>query len=276
MRYANAEAKVVPPTTPLLCHRSDCLTHFARHEHGLKRRVLDRHRIVEDHHHAVTGIALERAAVSDDEFADSGVVVAQQGHHVFRVGALSEPCKPAQIAEEGGYLSAMAFKLLLAPRSDDQISYLRRTEAPQPAHAFDFAYVVGDALFELFVEVYHLVLFSTAAAPANSRVFSDGYGGLVGEAVSARAILLVVKGLHLEAVHHDDAQKIVALAGSERLDCAERLTFSSASKSDQRIGNVNCLMEGGEPKPGDYQGEPDVPSPNLPALEKSNLLKNLR
>ena len=46
----------------------------------------------------------------------------------------------------------MAFELLLRPRRDDQISHLRRQEAPQPAHAFDFAYLVGDALFELLVE----------------------------------------------------------------------------------------------------------------------------
>jgi hypothetical protein len=28
------------------------------------------------------------------------------------------------------------------------ISHLRRQEAPQPAHAVDFTYLVGDALFE--------------------------------------------------------------------------------------------------------------------------------
>ena len=46
----------------------------------------------------------------------------------------------------------MAFELLLAAGRNDQISHLRRQEAPQPAHAFDFAYLVGDALFELLVE----------------------------------------------------------------------------------------------------------------------------
>ena len=45
----------------------------------------------------------------------------------------------------------MAFELPLAPGRDDQISHLRRKEAPQPAHAFDFAYLVGDAVFELLV-----------------------------------------------------------------------------------------------------------------------------
>jgi hypothetical protein len=41
----------------------------------------------------------------------------------------------------------MAFELLLAPRRHNQVSHLGRQEAPQPAHAFDFANLVGDALF---------------------------------------------------------------------------------------------------------------------------------
>ena len=32
-----------------------------------------------------------------------------------------------------------------------EISHLWRQKAPQPAHALDFAYLVGDALFELLV-----------------------------------------------------------------------------------------------------------------------------
>jgi hypothetical protein len=45
----------------------------------------------------------------------------------------------------------MTFELLLAARGDDQISDLRRQEAPQPAHAFDFVHLVGHALFELLI-----------------------------------------------------------------------------------------------------------------------------
>jgi hypothetical protein len=51
----------------------------------------------------------------------------------------------------------MAFELLLCTRRNDQISHLRRQEAPQPAHAFDFAYLVGDAMFELLVELEDLL-----------------------------------------------------------------------------------------------------------------------
>jgi hypothetical protein len=45
----------------------------------------------------------------------------------------------------------MTFELLLRPRCNDQISHLRRQETPQSAHALDFAYLVGDTLFELLV-----------------------------------------------------------------------------------------------------------------------------
>ena len=45
------------------------------------------------------------------DFADGRMVVAQQGHHVFRVRALGEPGEPAKIAEERGNLPAMAFEL---------------------------------------------------------------------------------------------------------------------------------------------------------------------
>jgi len=51
----------------------------------------------------------------------------------------------------------MAFELLLVPRRHNQISHLRGQEAPQPAHTFDFVYLVGDALFELLLEFHQLL-----------------------------------------------------------------------------------------------------------------------
>ena len=85
------------------------------------------------------------------------MVVAQQGHHVFGVSALSEASEAAQVTEERRYLPAMAFQLLLASRRHDQISHLRRQEAPQPAHALDFAYLVANALFELLRLRFQLI-----------------------------------------------------------------------------------------------------------------------
>ena len=48
----------------------------------------------------------------------------------------------------------MTFELLFSAGCDDQIGDLRRQEAPQSAHSLDFAYLVGDAVFELLVEFY--------------------------------------------------------------------------------------------------------------------------
>ena len=127
------------------------VAHFKRHQHRLKGGVIDWNWVVEDHHHSVTSIAFKRAAILDDDLADGRMVVAQQRHHVFCVGAFGEAGETAQVTEERGNLSPMAFELLLGSRSDDQIGYLRRKETPQSAHALDFAHLIGDALFELLV-----------------------------------------------------------------------------------------------------------------------------
>jgi hypothetical protein len=83
VRYADAEANLVPEAAPDFRQCFDGVTQFKRHENGLKRRVLDRDWIVENHHHAIASVAFERAVVLD----------------VFGVGALGEPGKPAQITE---------------------------------------------------------------------------------------------------------------------------------------------------------------------------------
>jgi hypothetical protein len=59
------------------------------------------------------------------------------------------PFTDKQIELLTNFAATMAFELLLAPGRDDQISHLRRQEAPKSAHAFDFAYLVGDPPFEV-------------------------------------------------------------------------------------------------------------------------------
>ena len=79
-----------PHRLPRFRQGSDSVTHFEGHEHCLQRRVLDWNRIVEHDHHTVASVAFECAVILDDDFADCRMVVAQQGHHVFGVRALSE------------------------------------------------------------------------------------------------------------------------------------------------------------------------------------------
>jgi hypothetical protein len=149
VRNADAETNLVPKAAPGIRQSPDGITHFKRHEHRLKRRVLYWHWIVEDHHHTVASVAFERTVVLDDDFADGRMVVAQQGHHVFGIGAFGKPGETSQVAEERGNLTAMAFELFLRAGGYKQISHLRRQEAPQATHALDFVYLVGDTLFEL-------------------------------------------------------------------------------------------------------------------------------
>ena len=104
VRYADAKANLVPEAAPGRGQSSQSVTHFKGHEHRLQRWVLHWHRIVEDHHHPVASVPFERAVVLDDDFADGGMVIAQQSHDVFRIGAFSEPGEAAQIAEERGNL----------------------------------------------------------------------------------------------------------------------------------------------------------------------------
>ena len=61
---------------------------------SLQRRVLHWHRIIENHHHAVTGIAFERPAILDDLLANGSVVFAQQRYYVLRISAFGKPVKP--------------------------------------------------------------------------------------------------------------------------------------------------------------------------------------
>ena len=72
--------------TPFLGQRSDCVTHFERHQHGLECWVLSFwHWIVEDHHHPVTGITFEGAAILGDAISDSRRVLTQERGGDFRV-----------------------------------------------------------------------------------------------------------------------------------------------------------------------------------------------
>ena len=90
--------------------------------------------------------------------------------------ALSEkPVNPRQVTEERGNLPSMALQLLLAPRRNDQISHLLRQEAPQTAHAFDFAYLVGDTLFELLIQASLTSSVRSHSSFKKSRVFDSDY-----------------------------------------------------------------------------------------------------
>src|SRR5262249_36203953 len=124
--------------------------------HSLQRGIFDRNRIIEDDHDAVARITFECAAVLDDYLADSSMILGQERHDVFWVRAFCEAGKAAQIAEQGRNFPAMAFKLLFSSRGDYQIGDLLWEETAQPAHAFDLADLISDALFQFFIQFDNL------------------------------------------------------------------------------------------------------------------------
>src|SRR4029078_3419613 len=109
-------ANLVAQLTPFISQCSNSDTHLDRHQHSLKRWVLYRHRIIEDHHDGVACILFEGAAVLDDDFTNGRMVVAEQGDNVFGVRTFSEPGEATQIAKKCGNLPAVALQLLLRSR----------------------------------------------------------------------------------------------------------------------------------------------------------------
>src|SRR6516162_7097776 len=102
----------------------------------------------------------------------------------------------------------MAFKLFLRTRCNDQISHLRRQEAPQPAHTLDFAYLVGDALLQVLIEFskfvrLHLQLVGSLAKVVEQARVLDGDNSLSGKILDKRD-LLVSEGKYFAAVNADD------------------------------------------------------------------------
>ena len=94
--------------------------------------------------------------VIEDERADRGVVFAEDGHHVFRIGGLGERGEAAQVEEDDGDLAPVALQRIVGAAGDDQLGELGREEALQPAHVLELADAVGDALLERPVELGEL------------------------------------------------------------------------------------------------------------------------
>ena len=72
---ADAEVELVAVLPPLDAQLSDPVAHLQRHPDRPLGRVRHRHGVVEEDHHAITGEALERSVVGEDQLAHLGVVL---------------------------------------------------------------------------------------------------------------------------------------------------------------------------------------------------------
>jgi hypothetical protein len=79
------------------------------------------------------------------------VMLAQQGHNVFRPCTFGEPRKATQVAEQHGYLASMTFKLLLGARTQRSGQPPAGQEVSKSTHTFHFADLVGDALLHVLI-----------------------------------------------------------------------------------------------------------------------------
>ena len=120
-------------------------------------RVRRRQRVVEEHHDAVAGVVVERALERGDDRPHRGVVVAEQRHHLFRLGALGKAGKAAQIAEHDDDLAAMAFedRSRRPARRSGRRAAARETGAI--AGALDLGELRGDARLKLAVPAGDLI-----------------------------------------------------------------------------------------------------------------------
>ena len=151
-----------PRLWPRLRHFSvssaDGVAHLDGHLHRARGVVRELDRRVEQDHHAVAGIAVERAFVLEDQFAKRCVIFAQHVHRLFRLGGLGERRKAAQVAEHHRDFAAVAVEqAFMAVGGGDQLRHLRRQKTLQLPDALDLAELCFHPLFQRAVPVLQLV-----------------------------------------------------------------------------------------------------------------------
>src|ERR1700730_11447562 len=109
-RDADAKSQTMSAVAPLLGQQPDGVAHLHRHLHGAPGVISKFDRRVEQDHHAIAGIAVECALVTENQFAQGGVIFAQHGHGLFGLGALGERGKAAQVAEHHRDFAAVAIE----------------------------------------------------------------------------------------------------------------------------------------------------------------------
>src|SRR5689334_22413156 len=126
LRDADADAQVVTAFFPLVGELREFRLHLEGHPDRLLRRIVERHRIVEEDHDRIAREAFDRALVRSDEAAHDAVVVAEHTHHFFGIGRFAELGVAMQVDEHNGDFGAMAAQRILGLSGENQLGDLRR------------------------------------------------------------------------------------------------------------------------------------------------------
>src|SRR5204863_5010568 len=110
LRYADAEAKIVAVPTPNLQHLLRRFAHRDGHLDCALRRFRCGQRIIEKDHHPIAAVVVERPLEAGHNRPECGVIVAQEGHYLFRLGPLGKSGETAYIAEDDDNLATMTFE----------------------------------------------------------------------------------------------------------------------------------------------------------------------
>src|SRR5580700_2615538 len=100
---------------------------------------------------------VERPFEASDDRPQRGVVVPQERHHLFRLGALRKTGEAAYIAEHDDDFAAMAFKDAFVALRDDEVGELWCEEPPQFASALDLGELRRDACLQFAVPACDLL-----------------------------------------------------------------------------------------------------------------------
>ena len=81
---------------------------------ALTARVGDLHRVIEEHHHAVAGKALERALMLEDQRAHDAMIIGEYRHDLLGLRMVGEGREPAHVEERHHYFAPVSPEQVLA------------------------------------------------------------------------------------------------------------------------------------------------------------------
>ena len=128
---SDSQPELRSPLVPDVAQLVEPLLRGEREPHGPQLMMLERQRIVEEDHEAVSRELLERAFVDGDQLAERPVVLAKHVEQLFGRSGLGERGEAAEIAEQTRDVRPVPDEESLTVRARDEIRHLRRDETAE-------------------------------------------------------------------------------------------------------------------------------------------------